>query len=304
MASVDRSAVVWFRDDLRLADQPALRAALDTGRPVVALYVHDEGRSSGRALGGASRWWLHHSLAALGESLETIGGRLDIVAGEHADMPRIVAALDAACVFWTRRYGGADVACDAEVKARLVADGVEAHSFNGQLLREPWEVSTKAGTPMRVFTPFWRAHQALGAIARPLPAPRKMKAAPWPKGAPKRSALADLDLLPIRPDWAEGLRETWTPGERGAEARLARFLDDALAAYAEDRDRPDKDATSQLSPHLRFGEISPRRVWAAVKHLEESKPAVARPAAKFLSELGWREFSYHLLFHHPDLATR
>lgn len=297
-------ALVWFRDDLRLADQPALSAAAQSGRPLICLFLHDDGRSCGRALGGAQRWWLHHSLAALSASLEKIGGRLDIIEGAHEDLPGIATSLGVAEAFWTRRYNAQQIATDQRVKSALAAAGVGAHSFNGQLLREPWDVATKTGGPFRVFSPFWRASLALGSFAEPLPAPRKIHAADWPAAGPKRAALADLRLLPTRPDWAGGLRETWTPGEAGAQARLAAFLDGGLGRYAEERDRPDRPSTSMLSPHLRFGEISVRRVLHAARHLEARRPELARDVSKFASELGWREFAYHLIYHFPDFATR
>jgi len=304
MPAADSPALVWFRDDLRLADQPALRAAVDSGRPVLCVYLYDDGRSEGRALGGAARWWLHHSLAAHAAALEKIGGRLDILAADHADMPALAKALGAGAVFWTRRYGAAAIETDKAVKAALQAQGVEAQSFNGQLLREPWEVTTKAGQPMRVYTPFWRAHQALGDTGAPLPAPRKIAAAEWSRKALKRIALDALALLPTKPDWAGGLRAEWTPGEAGAKARLQRFFQEALARYADERDLPARPSTSRLSPHLRFGEISPRSVMQATRHQEAETPRLAKAAAKFLAEIGWREFAFHLLFHNPDLATR
>lgn len=302
--AADAPALVWFRDDLRLADQPALHAAIRSKRPVICLYVYDTGRSSGRALGGASKWWLHHSLAALGTSLEKIGARLDLIACDHADLPQIAQSLGAGAVYWTRRYGGAQIACDAQVKKDLAAANIEAASFNGHLLREPWEVTTKTGGPMKVFTPFWRASQALGDIPAPLPAPKAFASAPWPKGGQKRATLKTLDLLPTKPDWADGLRAHWTPGEAGARARLQDFFKHGLSNYADERDRPDRPSTSRLSPFLRFGEISPRTIWHAARHLEADKPALAKAIAKFLSEVGWREFAFHLLFHNPDLATR
>jgi deoxyribodipyrimidine photo-lyase len=171
--AADAPVIVWFRDDLRLADQPALDAARRSKRPVICLYVYDAGRSSGRELGAASKWWLHHSLAALGASIEKIGARLDVIAGDHEDLPKFAQSLGAGAVYWTRRYGGAQIACDAQVKKDLGAAGVEPASFNGHLLREPWEVTTKTGGPMKVFTPFWRASQALGDIRRPCPPPRR-----------------------------------------------------------------------------------------------------------------------------------
>ncbi|MBX9758870.1 MAG: DNA photolyase family protein [Beijerinckiaceae bacterium] len=303
-ATAHAPALVWLRDDLRLSDQPALAAAVKSGRPVIALFLHDDGRSCGRPLGGAQRWWLHHSLAALSASLDKIGGRLDIVAGDHDELPAIALKLGAGEVFWTRRYNSQQIATDQRVKSALGEAGIAAHSFNGQLLREPWELATKTGGPFRVFTPFWKASQALGDFAAPLPAPKKIAAADWPRAAPRRSKLDDLGLLPTRPDWAGGLRATWTPGEAGAMERLSGFLKGPAARYADERDRPDRPSTSMLSPHLRFGEISVRRVLHAARHLEAQKPELSKPVAKFAAELGWREFAYHLIFHFPDFATR
>ncbi len=298
------TALLWFRDDLRLADQPALSAALSSGLPLICLFVHDDGRSGGRPLGGAQRWWLHHSLAELSAALENIGGRLDIVAAEHDEVPRIAEKLGAETVFWTRRYDARQIATDKRVKAALTNAGIKAESFNGQLLREPWELATKSGGPFRVFTPFWKTSLAMGDFAAPAPAPKKATAADWPSSGPKRARLDDLKLLPKSPDWAGGLRQTWTPGEKGAEARLAAFLKGGLANYADERNRPDKPSTSMLSPHLRFGEISVRRVLFAARHLEARTPALSGDVAKFASELGWREFAYHLIYNFPDFATR
>jgi deoxyribodipyrimidine photo-lyase len=296
------TAIVWFRDDLRLSDQPALTAAIASGAPVLCLYVFDEASEGLRPLGGASRWWLHHSLVALADCLERIGGRLDIVRGAAGPLVTSLAkAADAQSVFWTRRYGAAEIAIDSKVKTDLAEGGIRVRSFNGQLLHEPWEVQTKGGEFYRVYSPFWRAAQARPAPAAALPAPSKMTGAPWPDAAPSRVALDDLALLPTKPDWAAGLRETWRPGEIGAQERLSAFLDTRAHRYASLRDRPDQPGTSGLSPHLRFGEISPRQVLHATRHAEASGAVPGRDAEKFIAEIGWREFAYHLLFHAPDL---
>ena len=298
--------VVWFREDLRLADQPALAAAIEAGAPVVCVYLFDETSPGLRPLGGASRWWLHHSLAALDAALAAIGGRLDILQGPALEtIARVVDATGAQAVFWTRRYEAPAIAIDTAAKAALVERGIRAESFNGQLLFEPWALRTKTGTPFRVFTPFWRACLALPAPPPPLPAPRRLVSAPWPSHAPlERINLARLALLPEKPDWAGGLRQTWTPGEAGGRERLAAFIETGLRGYKSERDRPDMAATSRLSPHFRFGEISPRQALHAVRHAIDAGSVPASDADKFLAELGWREFSYHLLFHEPDLATR
>ncbi|KRB36663.1 cryptochrome/photolyase family protein [Microbacterium sp. Root180] len=286
-------SIVWLRDDLRLADNPALRAAVDRGEPVVVLYVLDEESPGVRALGGAARWWLHHSLASLGERLAERGARLVLRRGPAERVVR-EAVTDAAAgaVFWNRRYGGPEREVDAALKAGLRADGVEVASFAGSLLFEPWTVTTGAGTHFSVFTPFWRACLALPAPRQPLPEPREVAGARHPIASDE---LEDWGLLPTGPDWADGLRETWEPGEPAGRRRLREFLTHDLDAYDRARDEPSAGATSLLSPRLRWGEVSPFTVWhEAVEHGH---------GGRFLSELGWREFAWHTLFHSPDLAT-
>ncbi len=280
--------VVWLRDDLRLADNPALTAAAERGNPLVVVYVLDEVGSGIRPLGGASRWWLHHSLVALDASLRERGGSLVLRRGAASDViPALVAELGAAAVHWNRRYA-ASRQIDAELKTRLRAEGVEVESHQGSLLFEPWSVRSGQGEPYKVFTPFWRAAREQ-SVRAPLPAP----AVEFATAASDR--LDDWGLLPTRPDWAAGLRDTWTPGEAAAHDRLAAFIETGLPLYHR-RDEPAAPATSRLSPHLRFGEISPFQVWDAAAGRHANSP-------KFLSELGWREFSWHILFHWPDLAT-
>jgi deoxyribodipyrimidine photo-lyase len=292
---VPAPSIVWFRDDLRLADHPALAAALDRGGAVVLLYLLDEQSPGIRPLGGATRWWLHHSLTAHATEIERLGGRLVLRRGAaEVEVPKLVAQTGAEAVFWNRRYG-ASREIDARLKSRLRDDGGEVASFAANLLHEPWEVTTEAGTPYRVFTPYWRAARDLPARA-PLPRPRRLPAAP-----PVASDdLDDWELLPTRPDWAAGLRATWQPGEAAAAQRLERFATEGLADYHR-RDEPSV-GSSGLSPHLRFGEISPAQIWARM-HGDLSAGA-RRNAPKFLSELGWRDFNWHTLYAHPDLATR
>jgi deoxyribodipyrimidine photo-lyase len=300
----DGAAVVWFRDDLRVADNRALAAAAGTGWPILAVYVLDEESPGIRALGSASRWWLHHSLESLAADLRKLGSELHIHRGAAgALIPKLAYAAKASCVFWSRRTGAPERDVDTAVKSALREAGIEAQSCNDHLLTDPWQVKSKAGEPFRVFTPYWRASQACGDPPAPQPAPKRLVAAE-PPSTPKPVTLDDLALLPTKPDWAAGLRETWTPGEHGARARLADFLAHGLAGYAANRDRPDRDATSRLSPHLRFGEIGPRQVWHAVTRAAEDGKASHADAEKFLSELGWREFSHHLLFYSPELAAK
>ncbi|WP_136709261.1 deoxyribodipyrimidine photo-lyase [Agromyces sp. H66] len=292
----DTPTIVWFRDDLRVADHPALAAAALRGDPVVCVYVLDEESPGVRALGGAAKWWLHGSLTALSASLEGIGGTLVLRRGAAAGVIRsLVDETGAGAVFWNRRYGGAERELDTALKAELAGRGIDARSFAASLLFEPWTIRTGQGTPFSVFTPFWRACTAAPAPRHPLPPPETIEGTDA-----AGDVLDDWGLLPTRPDWAEGLRRTWTPGADAAHARLEEFIADDLDGYDEGRDRPALAATSRLSPHLRWGELSPYQVWHAVRE----RRAGGGGAARFLAELGWREFAWHVLFHAPDLATR
>lgn len=288
-------SLVWFRDDLRLADHPALRAAVDRGEPVIGVYVLDEESPGIRALGGAARWWLHHSLAELGERLGEKGSVLVLRRGAAGEViPALARDVGAGAVYWNRRYGSAEREVDAGLKEGLRADGLEVQSFAASLLHEPWTVRTGAGTPYGVFTPFWKAAQQLPPPRAPLPAPRQIAG---PHAHPATDDLDEWQLLPTSPDWAGGLRDRWAPGERGATARLHAFLTEDAGDYDRARDEPSAGATSLLSPRLRWGELSPFQVWHAAI---ESGARVGG----FLSELGWREFSWHTLYHFPDLATK
>jgi len=284
-----RPVIAWLRDDLRLADNPALTAAVEHGGPVIVVYVWDETSTEVRALGSASRWWLHHSLQSLSDRLD---GALVLRRGPAEEViPQLVDETDAAAIYWNRRYSGARE-IDARLKSRLRDSGHEASSFHANLLHEPWTVTNGEGGQYRVFTPFWRACLER-EVREPLPA---ADPAALTGGSGIRSdTLEDWGLLPTRPDWAGGLRENWMPGEEGAAARLEAFLAEGLAQY-DRRDEPAVPATSRLSPHLRFGEISPFQLWHRVR-------GAGSNAAGFLREVGWREFSWHLLYHQPDIAT-
>ncbi|MBR8278108.1 deoxyribodipyrimidine photo-lyase [Burkholderia cenocepacia] len=299
--------IVWFRDDLRVTDQPALTRAVESGRPLVCVFVDDTGAGAGPALGGAARWWLHGSLAGLDAALTRHGGRLLLLRGDaQREIERVIGDTGAAAVYWNRRYAQPQRDADAALKASLKARGVTVESSNGSLLNEPWEVLTGSGGPYQVFTAYWRAARRDRTVAAPLPAPERIAFHPWPKAVRDRAlALDALALRPHAPDWAGGLRDAWpAPDEAGALARLDTFLTTSLAGYADARDRPDRPATSRLSPFLRFGNVSPRQVWHAVQGAANAGGAAyAAHADKFLSELGWREFSYTLLYHFPALAT-
>ncbi|MDC7788853.1 deoxyribodipyrimidine photo-lyase [Rhodoplanes sp. TEM] len=295
--------VVWFRDDLRVSDHPALTAAAATTAPVIAVYDLDEESPGLRPLGGAARWWLAGSLRALARDLRARGVILVLRRGPAARViPDLVAETGAVEIVWNRRHDPAAAAVDEAVADALTARGIGVATFQASLLTEPDQLRTKAGGPFGVFTPFWRALLARPAPRAPLPAPTAMQGF----DGVGSERLEDWRLEPTVPDWAAGLRAEWTPGETGAQDRLARFLDAGLAGYATLRDRPDRTNTSRLSPHLRFGEISPFQVWDAAMLARDTRRggATAADIDKFLSELAWREFSYHLLAHTPDLATR
>ena len=295
-----KPVVVWFRDDLRLSDHPALAAACDTGAPVVCLFVLEDDTPGRRNTGGAARWWLARSLRSLDSGLRSLGNRLILRAGRAADVvPAVLAETGATRLVWNRRYDAGGIAVDSAIKASLKDSGIVATSFPGNLLREPWEVKSAAGDPMRVFTPFWRAHQKLGSLRLPLRAPGGI---PTPDAPVDSDSLDDWGLEPRKPNWAAGFADQWSPGEAGAQAALDAFVAGPLAGYSDDRNRPDLASTSRLSPHLRFGEISPLQIWHRAQMAAGMEGG--RDVAKFLAEIGWREFSYHLLFHWPDLAER
>ena len=292
--------IVWFRRDLRLGDNPALADAVRSGRPILPVYILDE-TDGLRAPGAASRWWLGKSLAQLAASLEALGSRLILRRGVAAvELMSIVRETGAARVVWNRLYDPGVTDRDAALKAALRADGVAAHSFNSGLLSEPWTVRNKAGEPFKVFSPFWRAAQAGLDLTQLHPAPGPLTApALWPDS----QRLETWNLQPTTPDWTGGFA-LWTPGETGAQTRLSTFLETGLAHYTDGRNIPAAEAVSRLSPHLHFGEISTRQIWAAVDTAIDARPALGRQADKFKAELGWREFSHSLLFHNPQMETR
>lgn len=285
--------IVWLRQDLRLADNPALNAACESNRPLILLYVLDDATPGQWRMGGASRWWLHHSLRALARDVAKLGGTLVLRRGSGAvEAARLVEETGTRAIYWNRCYEPWATARDATLKEHFIASGVEARSFNAALLFEPWTVKTKSGEPFKVFTPFWRTCLSTGVQHAPLPAPKRLVVV----AKIASDALDDWKLAPRQPNWAAGFEAEWKPGERGAHQALTTFLDTKLGDYKEARDQLGQNATSRLSPHLHFGEISPLQAWHAAGD--------GAGAEKFLSEIGWREFSYNLLFHRPTLPDR
>jgi deoxyribodipyrimidine photo-lyase len=292
-------ALIWLRRDLRLADNPAMQAALDKGLKPVPVYIHDISAEAG---GAASRWWLHHSLQALQQDLRARGSDLLILAGEsRTRLPALARACNAAHIFWNRRYEPAEAARDASLKAALHESGLVVESLAGNLLREPWTLAKRDGTPYRVFTPFYRELQASTPVDMPLPAPDTLP--PLPHALPASLTPDDLELLPDIP-WDAAFPAHWQPGETGAWQRLETFSRDAMADYADNRDRPDLPDTSRLSPHLHFGEITPRQIRQFVEDTlrHRDQPGLVAAAESWLRQLAWREFGHHLLWHYPDTA--
>jgi deoxyribodipyrimidine photo-lyase len=297
------STLLWFRQDLRVSDNPALLAAIEIGAPVVPVFIFAPGEEGMWAPGGASRWWLHHSLERLSEDLRRLGSRLILRAAGDSLAELLMLARECQCtqVLWNRRYEPCSVARDRRVKAALSSAGLQPRSFNGALLHEPWEVANKGGKPYRVFSAFWRHCLTLPEPQAPAGDPSSM---PAPLRWPESVALPALDLQP-RIDWARGIDAAWAPGSAAAHASLRQFLQAGFSAYQPNRDRPDMAGTSRLSPHLHFGEISPRQVWHEVRRF-----ALARGQhsswrdSQFLTELGWREFAHHSLYHFPSLPEQ
>ncbi len=294
-----KTAIVWFRRDLRLADQPALTAAIEWADRVVPVFIHAPAEAGPWRPGAASQWWLHHSLIQLSTALAERGARLVIRCGESLPILRAIAAeCGATAVFWNRLYEPALVARDTDIKQALREDGLDVHSFNGALLVEPWQLKTGSGEPYRVFTPFWRAAMALLPPQQPVPAPQQI-----PGQSCEGLTVDALALLP-RIAWDGGLRQRWRPGEPGALAQLDGFCKTALADDQPHRDQPATAGTSSLSPYLHFGEIGPRQILARFRQAEMSnhQDGVVENSSGFLRQIGWREFSHHQLFHFPHTS--
>ncbi len=290
-------SLLWFRQDLRLADNSALEAAVDRGEPICAVYVLDS--ENLRALGGASRWWLHHSLASLQADLATSGGHLHLFQGDSQEIiSRLCASKDLDSLHLNRCYEPEAAALEQRIY-KSVQSTVEVHRYSGTLLFEPELIVKDDGSPYKVFTPFYKSclkHPSTGRRAE------QTSYGNWfIEPVPGSCTLEQLALLPTKPDWAGSLRDSWQPGEQGAQAKLDIFLESAVAGYKTDRDIPAIDGTSQVSPHLHFGEISPRVIWHQVEHAAKQTPKFQEGATAYLRELVWRDFAYYLLHHWPTL---
>ncbi len=291
----DQPAIVWFRSDLRTGDNAALHAA-SLHKTVLPVLIRDTSNGE-RDVGGARKWWLHHAVERLQEALADLGAPLVLLSGNPEELiPDLVTSAGASAVYWNRRYDPDFKSLDSRIKEDLQSRDIHVESFGGHLLHEPTRVRTGSDTHYKVYSPFWRAIEGGIEDREPLPAPKSLKAAPT---MPDSEELSDWKLLPEKPDWAGGIRETWTPGETGARDRLEEFLSGAIKGYANDRDLPGIESTSRLSPHLAHGEITPAQIIHALA--ESDTDASSKDRTVFRKEIGWREFSYHLLINEPDL---
>ena len=288
--SIGFTTIVWFRFDLRISDNAALYAASQNG-PVIPLFIWSPAEED-FAPGAASKWWLHRSLTNLEKSLDRIGGKLILKTGTALEaLKSVLQQTGAQAVFWNRRYEPITCKRDKLISTELNKAGIEVKTFKANLLSEPDEIENKTGRPFKVFTPFWKECLKRLNPPAPLEPPKQISR---PTGSIKTQRLSELNLEPV-PDWAEGIRNNWNPGEAGASQNLKLFIRNASRDYSEARNFPDRSGTSRLSPHLRFGEISPKQIWHSIKDSGEPK----WKESHFLSELGWREFGYHLLHHFP-----
>ena len=288
------TTIVLFRQDLRLHDHPALTAAAQRGE-VIPVFVLDDEACGDWAMGGASRWWLKQSLLKLGNTIAQSGGQLILRRGDTLSVLKDIQRQSGAdAIYFSRQYQPWSAATEKAINDTFSENDVEVKRYPGTLLHEPGSVLTGSGTAFKVFTPFWRAALKL-PVAIPLPSP----SVNWSNAVPAAEDLNSWVLDPAEdaevPDWAAGWEAIWEPGEDGAHAALEAFLEAPVAHYSEGRDLPARRYTSRLSPYLKFGEISPRQVWASAQQRKLSAPEWTGAIDKFLAEIGWREFCYQLI---------
>lgn len=290
--------IFWYRQDLRINDLPGLQAAAATGRPVLACYILDDKAPGHWAMGGASRWWLHHSLLSLQKDIQALGGQLILRRGQTAHvLNSLLQDSGADSVYCSRQHEPWASQLEADLHADFDKRDIALKRYPGALLFEPEEIQNQSGLPFKVFTPFWRACLRQTAPPQPKSAPK----ARWLSTPPASESLNDWDLTPRKPDWAQGWQALWQPGSAGARDRLERFFRSGIDNYSEGRNHPALDTTTRLSPHVHFGEISPREIWHAARNHVSKHPELQDQVDKFLSEMGWREFSHHLLSHFPKM---
>jgi len=295
MGEVRGPVIVWFRSDLRIDDNPALNAAIRLGCGALPVFILDaEGDGIGR-FGGASRWWLHHALSDLAKQLERMGMTLVLRKGDsRTELLKLVKDVDSSVVYWNHRYEPRLIQRDKRIRAHLKSKGCETESFNASLLFEPHEIENKSGNPFRVFTPFWK--HCLSLEKQGPDCLERRKSVAFNSEALWNLSLDALKLLPSV-NWDKGFYEAWIPTVEEAETRLRVFAKESASDYETARDKPSIEGTSRLSPYLRFGQIGPRQIW---KIFAEEGLLKKDDSRKYLAEIGWREFSYHLLYHFPD----
>jgi len=293
------TSILWLRRDLRLADNPALAAALSSSERVVPVYIHAPEEESPWIPGSASRWWLHDSLSSLQKRIGRLGSRLIVRHGPSKEsLLTLARESNAEAIHWNRLYEPALIERDSEIKQAIKDQGLAAESHNSALLFEPWAIQNKSGNPFKVFTPFWRTCQSHLGLRQPLAEPASL-----PPVARKLAGISvqELGLLPsVR--WDKGLTSSWQPGEAGALRKLDAFCGELLGNYQESRDLPSSNGTSQLSPHLHFGEIGPAQIAFSLQETTEQLPRAGGQAAMeaYVRQIGWRDFAHHLLYHFPE----
>ncbi len=290
--------IYWFRQDLRLHDNPALNAAVDTGKPIIAVYILDQNNTNKWSLGSASQWWLHHSLLELSHALSQRGSRLILRSGLVTDvLENLITETNADALYFARQYEPYAVELENTIHEKFSA-GIEIKRFKGYLLHEPETIRTANQQPYKVFTPFYKACLKTSQPLQPISAPEEINCF---KNKVTSDLLNQWNLLPTQPNWANQFSDYWFPGENGAHQTLNEFITHAGTKYSVLRNRPDVTGTSRLSAHLHFGEISPRQIWSSIKNIERSIPDGGEA---YLRQLIWREFSYHLLTHWPDFPDK
>ncbi len=291
-------AIVWFRNDLRLLDNPALYHAYKNYNRVIPIYIFDENLGGNWKRGEASKWWLHHALFHLNRDLNKEGCTLIIKKGETLEQLRkILSFTKAKEIFFNSLYELFNIKLEQEVEKLCSLLGAKVTRFKGNLLLEPWGIKNKQGNNFNAFTPYWNACKKKVNLPSSLPKP-EFKVYHIQLSS---DSLDDLNLLPKKVDWAGGLRDTWEASEKRALQLFETFIDNRLGDYSELRERPDIIGTSFLSPYLHFGQISVEYIYNSLRFLSCRNQTLSQEIEKYLSEIGWREFSYYLLYNFPRL---
>jgi deoxyribodipyrimidine photo-lyase len=302
MNDINAPILFWFRQDLRTHDLPGLAAAAATGRPIIPCYILDDETPGQWKIGSASRWWLHHSLASLTADLSELGGKLILRRGEALQaLNQLAQQTGAQDIYCTRMYEPWATALELKLHNHFASQDINFKRYGGALLFEPETICNLSGLPYKVFTPFWRRCRAAPEVAAPASLTHE---ANWSTKNTACEDLQDWQLCPKNPDWAAQWSSRWAPGRDGANAKLESFLQEGIGNYSEGRNHPDMDCTTHLSPHLHYGEMSPRQVWHMARNIAAIKPQLEMEVDKFLSELGWREFSHHLMHHFPTIPEQ